>query len=462
MCHTRGYDNSIFQQRSKSVNDFSRTGSGAYAGYHRFHQEPWAFQRAHQLVTKPRHFEAWKIALIVLAIALAAIIALSLLIYFLQPDQRIFYYSSKLKVSHVQYSTSLAHPSSNRFREMGNWIEKLMYETFHYSILRQNYRGSQLFRVSPDTGGVVAQVVLMFLFSSTNDNMALQQIINRILQNRLKMYPGSGRIDLASSSLSDMKIQTAESVLNDFCGLRYRSSNSLSRITGGLATAGFGGWPWQASLMRDNIHRCGATLISNTWLVSAAHCFRDARNPQRWSVSFGTYIRSPLLVRLVKTIIVHEKYHYPAHEYDIALVQLANRVEFTRTVHRVCLPDPDERFPYNIDAVVTGWGALSNNGETPNVLQEATVKLIDSRTCNRREVYNGDITPGMLCAGYLEGGADACQGDSGGPLVTPDSRSMWYLVGIVSWGDDCGKPNKPGVYTRVTYFRDWITEKTGL
>ncbi|KAJ6660590.1 hypothetical protein lerEdw1_017587 [Lerista edwardsae] len=260
-----------------------------------------------------------------------------------------------------------------------------------------------------------------------------------------------------------MKMQTAESILNDFCGLRYnRSAVSLSRITGGLASARFGKWPWQASLKRNNIHRCGATLISNTWLITAAHCFREARNPQQWTVSFGTYLRSPLLVRLVKTIIVHEKYYYPAHEYDIAVVQLANPVEFTRAVHRVCLPDADEIFPYKIDAVVTGWGALSNNGETPNVLQEAMVKLIDSRTCNRREVYDGAITPGMLCAGYLEGGVDACQGDSGGPLVTPDSRSMWYLVGIVSWGDDCGKPNKPGVYTRVTYFRDWITEKTGL
>ncbi|KAL8165900.1 UNVERIFIED_CONTAM: Transmembrane protease serine 11C [Gekko kuhli] len=168
------------------------------------------------------------------------------------------------------------------------------------------------------------------------------------------------------------------------------------------------------------------------------------------------------MVRFVKSIIVHEKYRYPAYEHDIAVVKLAQRVEFTRAVHHVCLPDATEVFPYNIDAVVTGWGALSNDGETPNVLQQATVALIDSETCNRKEVYNGAITPGMLCAGYLEGGVDSCQGDSGGPLVTPDTRGMWYLVGIVSWGDECAKPNKPGVYTRVTHYRDWIAAHTGL
>uniref|UniRef100_G1ND76 Peptidase S1 domain-containing protein n=1 Tax=Meleagris gallopavo TaxID=9103 RepID=G1ND76_MELGA len=174
----------------------------------------------------------------------------------------------------------------------------------------------------------------------------------------------------------------------------------------------------------------------------------------QWTATFGALLKPPTLKRSVKTIIIHEMYRYPEHDYDIALVKLSKQVEFTSNIHRVCLPEPSQTFPYNIYAVITGWGT--------HTYQEATVKLIDSDTCNKEEVYDGDITPRMLCAGYLEGGVDACQGDSGGPLVTPDSRLMWYLVGIVSWGDECAKPNKPGVYTRVTYFRDWITSKTGI
>ncbi|KAL6041680.1 hypothetical protein STEG23_009872 [Scotinomys teguina] len=101
-------------------------------------------------------------------------------------------------------------------------------------------------------------------------------------------------------------------------------------------------------------------------------------------------------------------------------------------------------------------------GNTVTDLRQGQIRIISTNVCNEPTAYSGSVLPGMLCAGVPSGTVDACQGDSGGPLVQEDSRRLWFVVGIVSWGYQCGLPNKPGVYTRVTTYRDWIRQHTGI
>ncbi|XP_058615098.1 suppressor of tumorigenicity 14 protein-like isoform X2 [Onychostoma macrolepis] len=91
-----------------------------------------------------------------------------------------------------------------------------------------------------------------------------------------------------------------------------------------------------------------------------------------------------------------------------------------------------------------------------SVLQKAEVHIINNTVCNN--LMDDGITPHMICAGVLSGGVDACQGDSGGPMTSTESNGRMFLAGVVSWGDGCGRRNRPGVYTRVTEYRSWIRQ----
>lgn len=100
-------------------------------------------------------------------------------------------------------------------------------------------------------------------------------------------------------------------------------------------------------------------------------------------------------------------------------------------------------------ADVAGWGATCEGCPSSNMLRFVTVPIVPNAECN--EIYGGTITVGMICAGFPQGGRDTCQMDSGGPLTFNNQ-----LVGVVSWVAGCGRPDLPGVYTRVAHYRNWI------
>ncbi|XP_034030961.1 suppressor of tumorigenicity 14 protein isoform X2 [Thalassophryne amazonica] len=248
------------------------------------------------------------------------------------------------------------------------------------------------------------------------------------------------------------------------CGIRpYK----LNRIVGGQ-DAELGEWPWQVSLhFMTRGHVCGASIISPNYLLSAAHCFvthdpqnHIASNWQTYSGMQDQYKRDGIQQRAIKKIISHPYYNQMTYDYDIALLELSQPLEFSSTIYPVCLPSVSHVFPAGTNCFVTGWGTLREGGQLAQQLQKATVKIINDTVCN--VVTEGQLTSRMLCSGFLAGGVDACQGDSGGPLVCFEESGRWFQAGIVSWGEGCARRNKPGVYTRVTKLRAWIQEQTEI
>uniref|UniRef100_A0A8D0GS25 Peptidase S1 domain-containing protein n=1 Tax=Sphenodon punctatus TaxID=8508 RepID=A0A8D0GS25_SPHPU len=225
---------------------------------------------------------------------------------------------------------------------------------------------------------------------------------------------------------------------------------SQNRIVGG-EDAAQGAWPWQISLQYDNQHICGGTLINSQWVLTAAHCF-PGPDPHPSPQAICSLSLSGSLGNVAG---------------DVALVKLEQPIRFTPHLLPACLPDARVPFPPGTSCWVTGWGAPKDGAllPAPQTLQQLRVPLIGTMDCDTlyhigsgtrpeiREVYND-----MICAGYAKGQQDACQGDSGGPLVC-EQDGAWFVAGIVSWGTGCALSNRPGVYTRVGAYQDWIQQQ---
>ncbi|KAK2859467.1 hypothetical protein Q5P01_004087 [Channa striata] len=237
------------------------------------------------------------------------------------------------------------------------------------------------------------------------------------------------------------------------------SSTGQERIVGGVNSVE-GEWPWQVSLHFSGNLYCGASILSSDWLISAAHCFSKERlsDPRYWSAHLGTLTQgSAKYVAEIQRIVVHEYYNMYTFDYDIALLRLKKPwpSSLIPLVQPVCIPSSTHTVTNSHHCWVTGWGYRSEEDKVlPSVLQKAEVSILSQTECKKSY---GPVSPRMLCAGVPSGERDACRGDSGGPLSCQEpGGGRWFLIGIVSWGSGCGRPNLPGVYTRVNKFTSWI------
>ncbi|XP_061828448.1 mannan-binding lectin serine protease 1 [Nerophis lumbriciformis] len=275
------------------------------------------------------------------------------------------------------------------------------------------------------------------------------------------------------------------------CGRPARSfPRQVKRIVGGHG-AEPGLFPWQVLLSVEDPSRVpedrwfgSGALLSDTWVLTAAHVLRtrrrDARvvpvDPEHIKVFVGLVDKRDQHSapgHSVDEVVLHPDFRPSDYSDDIAMVRLSTRVELNAAARPVCLPPPqlqdsDPAPLTNSVGVVAGWGVSDPSsdatGATSDLLQYVKLPVVSEDECRASYASRGyNVSDGMFCAGFYEGGRDTCLGDSGGAFVMEEPLGRrWAVFGLVSWGgpEACGTRRVYGVYTRVIKYVEWIQNRT--
>ncbi|XP_038200783.1 mannan-binding lectin serine protease 1 isoform X3 [Arvicola amphibius] len=261
------------------------------------------------------------------------------------------------------------------------------------------------------------------------------------------------------------------------CGLPKFSRKQISRIFNGRP-AQKGTTPWIAMLSHLNGQPfCGGSLLGTNWVLTAAHCLHhpldpedptlrssDLLGPSDFKIVMGKHWRrrsdEDEQHLSVRRVVLHPSYTPSTFENDLGLVELSESPRLNEFVMPICLPEHPSTEGTMV--IVSGWGKQFLQ-RLPENLMEIEIPIVSYDTCQEAYAPLKKVTKDMICAGEKEGGKDACAGDSGGPMMTQDQETnQWYLVGVVSWGEDCGKKDRYGVYSYIYPNKDWIQRVSGV
>ncbi|KAJ1526154.1 hypothetical protein ONE63_009314 [Megalurothrips usitatus] len=243
----------------------------------------------------------------------------------------------------------------------------------------------------------------------------------------------------------------------------------LTRVVLGRGTPK-GAYPWQASIRvragLKSVHWCGAVVVGPLHVLTAAHCVQDYTKGA-YFIRAGDYNSEDddgsEQEANIESIHVHEDFNKNVYlENDLAVIRVASPgFRMTEHVQPACLPKRGTPYSPGTNCSISGWGSVGTSGSGySRLLRSAWLPILATDECSAPDVYGKRaIVEGMFCAGHLGGGADSCQGDSGGPMVCQPDSGRFTLFGITSWGHGCGMAKKPGVYSSVAHYLDWVHSK---
>ena len=228
-------------------------------------------------------------------------------------------------------------------------------------------------------------------------------------------------------------------------------------------SASFGDRPWQVGLLNASIpdplyaHFCSGTLITDQWVVTAAHCVAGRQGTELMVLVGTKSLNLGGRKKQVISVVVHGAYDPHTRENDLALLFLDSPTaifppQFPSIEVEQRLVDDQEK------VTIGGWGNTYDFGVKSLDLMETEAPLVSPQLCSEPDSHGQSLKATMLCAGYEDGRTDACDGDSGGP-ATVREYGQEFLIGVKSWGD-CGAPKKYGVFTRVAPYVGWIRANT--